>query len=51
MHDEIVEFARCIGGEAEPETGMPEAIEVAAVLEAIGRSVESGATVDLTELR
>jgi predicted dehydrogenase len=51
MHDEIVEFARCIGGEAEPETGMPEAIEVAAVLEALGRSVASGSVVELAGLR
>jgi predicted dehydrogenase len=51
MRDEIVEFARCISGEAEPETGIPEAIEVAVVLEGIGRSVGSGTTVDLAELR
>jgi predicted dehydrogenase len=51
MQDEIVEFARCIAGEAEPETGMPEAIEVAAVLEAIGRSVASGSVVELAHLR
>ena len=51
MRDEIAEFARCIEGEAEPETGIAEAIEVAAVLEAIGRSVVSGTTVDLAELR
>jgi predicted dehydrogenase len=51
MQDEIVEFARCIAGEAEPETGIAEAIEVAAVLEAIGRSVESGSVVELDDLR
>ena len=51
MQDEIVEFARCIGEEGEPETGTAEAIEVAAVLEAIGRSVESGSAVELADLR
>jgi predicted dehydrogenase len=51
MQDEIVEFARCIGGEGEPETGVVEAIEVAAVLEAIGRSIESGNAIDLADLR
>jgi predicted dehydrogenase len=51
MRDEIVEFARCIGGEGEPETGVVEAIEVAAVLEAIGQSVASGQTVELADLR
>jgi predicted dehydrogenase len=49
--DEIAEFARCIRGEGEPETGVAEAIEVAAVLEAVGRSVESGCSVDLADLR
>lgn len=49
--DEIVEFGRCIRGEGEPETGVAEAIEVAAVLEAIGRSIESGCSVDLADLR
>lgn len=51
MLDEIVEFARSIGGDGDPETGTPEAIEVAAVLEAIGRSVESGTTIELDDLR
>jgi hypothetical protein len=49
--DEIVEFARAISGEGRPETGMAEAIEVAAVLEAIGRSLETGCSVDVSELR
>jgi predicted dehydrogenase len=49
--DEIAEFARCIRGEGEPETGIAEAIEVAAVLEAIGRSIESGCAVELADLR
>jgi len=49
--DEIAEFARCIRGEGVPETGVAEAIEVAAVLEAIGRSIESGSSVDLADLR
>lgn len=49
--DEIAEFARCIRAGGQPETGVAEAIEVAAVLEAIGRSVESGCSVDLADLR
>jgi len=49
--DEIAEFARCIRGEGEPETGVVEAVEVAAVLEAIGRSVDSACSVDLADLR
>lgn len=51
MLDEIVEFARCVRGDGQPETGMAEAIEVAAVLEAIGRSLETGCSVDVSELR
>jgi predicted dehydrogenase len=51
MLDEIVEFAGCIRGQNGPETGLAEAIEVAAVLEAIGRSVESGSAVELADLR
>jgi predicted dehydrogenase len=51
MVDEIAEFARSIRGEGAPETGIDEAIEVAAVLEAIGLSIESGRTVELAELR
>jgi predicted dehydrogenase len=49
--DEVAEFARCIRGEGEPETGVAEAIEVAAVLEGIGRSLESGCSADLADLR
>jgi predicted dehydrogenase len=49
--DEIAEFAWSIRGEGVPETGVAEAIEVAAVLEAIGRSTESGCSVDLADLR
>ncbi|MDP9119196.1 MAG: Gfo/Idh/MocA family oxidoreductase, partial [Actinomycetota bacterium] len=51
MVDEIAEFARSVRGEGEPETGVLEAIEVAAVLEGIGRSIESGCSVDLADLR
>jgi predicted dehydrogenase len=51
MVDEIAEFARCIRGGNQPETGIGEAIEVAAVLEAIGRSLETGRSVNLAELR
>jgi predicted dehydrogenase len=49
--DELAEFARCIRGEATPETGAAEGIEVAAVLEGIGRSLDSGCAVDVAELR
>ncbi|HEV2951241.1 MAG TPA: Gfo/Idh/MocA family oxidoreductase [Actinomycetota bacterium] len=51
MTDEIAEFARCIREGITPETGLPEAIEVAAVLEGIGRSLETGRSVDVAELR
>jgi predicted dehydrogenase len=51
MLDEMVEFARCVGGEGQPETGMAEAIEVAAVMEAIGLSIESGEAVELAGIR
>ncbi len=49
--DEIAEFARCIRGEGVPETGIAEAAEVAAVLEAIDRSIASGCAVDLADVR
>jgi predicted dehydrogenase len=49
--DELAEFALAIRGTAEPETGVAEAVEVAAVLEAIGRSVESGCGIDVTDIR
>lgn len=49
--DELGEFATCIRQGAVPETGSAEGIEVAAVLEAIGRSVASGCAVDVGELR
>jgi predicted dehydrogenase len=51
MTDEIAEFATNIRDSARPETGPAEAIEVAAVLEAIGRSVASGVAVDVADLR
>ena len=49
--DELAEFARSVRGEATPETGVAEAIEVAAVLEGIGRSLEQGRSVDLADVR
>jgi predicted dehydrogenase len=49
--DEMSEFARSIRGEATPETGGAEGLEVAAVLEAIGRSVEAGSAVDVDDVR
>lgn len=49
--DELGEFARCVVGGSEPETGGAEGLEVAVVLEGIVRSVSSGRAVDLAELR
>lgn len=49
--DEMAEFARVIRDGARPETGIAEAIEVAAVLEAIGRSVETGSAVRVSDVR
>lgn len=49
--DEMAEFARVIRDGSDPETGIDEAIEVAAVLEAIGRSVETGGAVAVSEVR
>jgi len=49
--DEVGEFARCIREGGRPETGAPEGMEVAAVLEAIARSVSSGCAVDVAGLR
>lgn len=49
--DELSEFARCIRDGAEPETGGPEGLEVAAVFEAIVTSAASGRAVELSELR
>jgi len=49
--DEIAEFAAAIQGRASPETGADAALEVAAVLEAIGRSVGTGAAVDVDAVR
>jgi predicted dehydrogenase len=49
--DELAEFARVVRAGAEPETGIAEAIEVAAVLEAIGQSLESGAAVRVDDVR
>jgi predicted dehydrogenase len=51
MTDEIAEFVGNVRDGGRPETGVAEAIEVAAVLEAIGRSVETGTSVDVADLR
>jgi predicted dehydrogenase len=51
IEDELAEFARSIAEGSEPETGVAEALEVAAVLDAMERSVETGCAVDLAELR
>jgi predicted dehydrogenase len=49
--DELEEFARCIRGEAEPETGAMAGVEVALVLEGMRRSVDSGCAVELDPAR
>ena len=49
--DEIGEFALCIQEGGAPETGGPEGVEVAAVMEAIVRSAETGCAVELSDLR
>jgi predicted dehydrogenase len=49
--DELAEFASSIRGDGEPDTGIHEATEVAAVLEAIGRSIDSNGAVDLARIR
>jgi predicted dehydrogenase len=51
ISDELAEFARCVREGTRPETGVGEAIEVGAVLDAITRSVESGCAVELDQLR
>jgi predicted dehydrogenase len=49
--DELAEFGRCIRDGTEPETGGPEGLEVAAVLEAIIQSAESGLAVELSSVK
>jgi predicted dehydrogenase len=51
IEDELAEFARCIRDGGRPETGVAEALEVAAVIEAVGRSVETGCVVEVSDLR
>ena len=51
MVDELAEFARCIREGTQPETGGPQGLEVAAVLEAAVESVSSGRAVELSDVR
>ena len=51
IRDEVVEFARCIRDGGTPETGAPEGLEVAVVMEGIAQSVASGRAIDLSSLR
>lgn len=51
IRDEVVEFARSIRDGGTSETGAPEGLEVAVVLEGIARSVDSGRAIDLSSLR
>jgi predicted dehydrogenase len=49
--DEMAEFARCVVEGGQPETGATAGLEVAAVLEGVVRSVETGHAVELASLR
>ena len=51
LADEMDEFCKCIRGEATPETGGPEGLEVVAVLEAVVQSATTGQVVDVAALR
>jgi predicted dehydrogenase len=51
IEDELAEFARCIRDAGVPETGVHEALEVAAVLDAMQRSIDTGCAVDMADLR
>ena len=49
LADEIAEFARSIRGEATPETGGPEGLAVAEVMEALYESHKTGRAVDVAD--
>jgi predicted dehydrogenase len=51
IEDELAEFARCIRDGSDPETGVEEALEVAAVLDAMQRSIDTGCAVDMADVR
>ncbi len=51
LADEMDEFCKCIRGEATPETGGPEGLEVVAVLEAVVQSATTGQVVDVASIR
>jgi predicted dehydrogenase len=51
LAEQMTEFAKCIREGATPETGGPEGIEVAAVLEAIIESVSTGQVVEVSKFR
>jgi predicted dehydrogenase len=51
IEDELAEFARCIRDGSDPETGIEEALEVAAVLDAVQRSIDTGCAVDMADVR
>jgi predicted dehydrogenase len=51
IRDEVAEFARCIRDGGTPETGAPEGLEVAVVMEGITQSVASGRAIELSSLR
>jgi predicted dehydrogenase len=51
LAEELADFSRCVRTGSQPETGAPEALEVAAVLEAIVESATSGRAVELADVR
>ncbi len=51
LADEMDEFCKCIRGEATPETGGHEGLEVVSVLEAVVKSVNTGQVVEVASVR
>lgn len=51
LADEMDEFCKCVRGEATPETGGPEGLEVVSVLEAVVRSANTGQVVEVASVR
>ncbi len=51
LADEMEEFCRCVRGEAAPETGGAEGLEVVAVLESVVESAKTGRVVEVAAVR
>ncbi len=49
--DQLAEFARCVATGDTPETGAVEGLEIAALMEAIASSADTGRAVDLADVR